>query len=220
MSVTPSERPKQRVRLDPDVRRQRILDAALTVFAEHGYDASMGDVADAAEITRPTLYHYFPTKADLFAVVVEHELTEALRFATPVLMTVEGDRVRLRALLDALLTFAQERPASVRLLLRTLDDDDPEVVHAFGSTRDSLLAAVTMLVPEEADLVGMSPDSARGRMLAEVLLGSFIAGMRWWRHEPDTPREDVLDVLTDVSWKGIGGIAASSRRRRKRSHGN
>ncbi|WP_327675553.1 TetR/AcrR family transcriptional regulator [Kitasatospora sp. NBC_00458] len=43
-----------------------ISDAAITLFLELGYDrVSVADVAAAAEVSKPTLFRYFPSKEDL-----------------------------------------------------------------------------------------------------------------------------------------------------------
>ena len=53
-------------------RRQSILSAAVDVFLRYGYArTTMGDVAEAAKLSRPTLYVLFPKKDDIFAAVVE-----------------------------------------------------------------------------------------------------------------------------------------------------
>ncbi|MFF6886212.1 TetR/AcrR family transcriptional regulator [Streptomyces sp. NPDC012421] len=46
--------------------RDAIGDAAVTLFFERGFDhVSVNDVAAAAEVSKPTLFRYFPTKEDL-----------------------------------------------------------------------------------------------------------------------------------------------------------
>ncbi|MFI8421053.1 TetR/AcrR family transcriptional regulator [Streptomyces sp. NPDC085479] len=46
--------------------RDAIGDAAVTLFLERGFDhVSVNDVAAAAEVSKPTLFRYFPTKEDL-----------------------------------------------------------------------------------------------------------------------------------------------------------
>ena len=46
--------------------RERILDAALTLFAEKGYDAtSMREIAEQLGITKAALYYHFDSKADI-----------------------------------------------------------------------------------------------------------------------------------------------------------
>ncbi|MEX0283155.1 MAG: TetR/AcrR family transcriptional regulator [Paracoccaceae bacterium] len=60
--TAPSRREQNRLE-----KQARILDAALQVFARAGYSgASMDAIAAEAEVTKPTVYHYFPSKDDLF----------------------------------------------------------------------------------------------------------------------------------------------------------
>ncbi|MFC3677542.1 TetR/AcrR family transcriptional regulator [Ferrovibrio xuzhouensis] len=50
-----------------EARRSRILAAATTLFANRGFaDVQMDDVARLAGMGKPTLYRYFPSKAELF----------------------------------------------------------------------------------------------------------------------------------------------------------
>ena len=64
-------------RLPPDERRRHLIDVALTVFAERGYtDTELADIAEAAGIRRPLLYHYFGGKEDVYVVVLEHAWAE------------------------------------------------------------------------------------------------------------------------------------------------
>jgi AcrR family transcriptional regulator len=52
--------------------RTAILDSALSLFAERGYDGvGVQEVAENAGITKPTLYHYFGSKQGLLEALVE-----------------------------------------------------------------------------------------------------------------------------------------------------
>jgi AcrR family transcriptional regulator len=67
-------------------RRAAIIQAALELFAERGYDATtIADIAAAAEVAPRTVAIYFPTKQDIamaeFGQTVD-ELTRALRERT------------------------------------------------------------------------------------------------------------------------------------------
>jgi AcrR family transcriptional regulator len=46
--------------------RDVIADAAISLFLAHGFDqVSVNDIAEVAEVSKPTLFRYFPTKEDL-----------------------------------------------------------------------------------------------------------------------------------------------------------
>lgn len=46
--------------------RRQLAATALELFLERGFDAvSVADVAAAAEVSKPTLFRYFPSKEDL-----------------------------------------------------------------------------------------------------------------------------------------------------------
>lgn len=60
-----------------DEVRRRILDAALEVFAEGGYDgATNAAIAERAGVAAAGIYRYYPSKADLFAAVVTPDIAE------------------------------------------------------------------------------------------------------------------------------------------------
>ncbi|WP_334115811.1 TetR/AcrR family transcriptional regulator [Ligilactobacillus sp.] len=52
--------------------RQRILDKALELFSERGYDSvSVGEIAKAVGIKAPSLYNHFPGKQAIFDAIIE-----------------------------------------------------------------------------------------------------------------------------------------------------
>ena len=57
MSAQATTRRKRAAHLGPERRRPEVLDAALALFLEHGYDgASMQAIADGAGVTKPVVY--------------------------------------------------------------------------------------------------------------------------------------------------------------------
>lgn len=101
--------------------RAEIVDAALALFATQGFDAtSMEQVADAAQVSRRTVYRYFATKDDL---------------------VFESPRKWLQVLND---TIETRRPdeATRNLLQRALRD----VAQFIESDRDTVIAGFSILV--------------------------------------------------------------------------
>ena len=58
--------------------KQKIIETALTLFSERGYDAvSVGEIAGAVGIKAPSLYNHYPSKQAIFDAIVE---TTALQY--------------------------------------------------------------------------------------------------------------------------------------------
>jgi TetR/AcrR family transcriptional regulator len=98
--------------------RQRILGHAVRLFAHHGYGStSVREVAEAAGITKPTLYYHFGSKEGLFRAIVDDRM-DALQEL--VRSTVEGPGPaldRLRTFLEVYLLGALEDTDTVRFML-------------------------------------------------------------------------------------------------------
>ena len=61
------------------LKRQRIIEAALAVFSELGYEgASLDEIAKRAEVSKPTLYQYFGNKEKLFSSVLEETASKII----------------------------------------------------------------------------------------------------------------------------------------------
>jgi AcrR family transcriptional regulator len=64
-------------------RRLHIIDAALTCFAEHGWDGTTtAAICRSAGIGSGTFFHYFPTKASVMSEVIKTGTAETTRFFT------------------------------------------------------------------------------------------------------------------------------------------
>jgi AcrR family transcriptional regulator len=65
--------------MSPPTPRDRILQAAMTVFRRHGFRrSSIEETAEAAGLTRQALYHHFKSKEALFRAVIERVHEAAL----------------------------------------------------------------------------------------------------------------------------------------------
>ena len=68
----------RRPRADALRNRQRLIDAAVQVFAEQGLDVAVAEIARRAGVGTATLFRNFPTKDDLIYAVIEARVTELL----------------------------------------------------------------------------------------------------------------------------------------------
>jgi AcrR family transcriptional regulator len=98
--------------------RDRILQAAMVVFAERGYHrATVDDIVTASESSKGSFYHYFQNKQAIFLHLLDHlaELVEGgVEFA---IGSEEGALAKVEAALRIVLEVAAERRDLARLLL-------------------------------------------------------------------------------------------------------
>jgi AcrR family transcriptional regulator len=85
-----------------DDTRERIMVAAERLFARSGYDkTSTKDIAEAARLTPPALYHYFDSKESLFVATLEDRASKLMAKLEAGAASQVGILDKLCALLDA-----------------------------------------------------------------------------------------------------------------------
>ncbi|WP_369273379.1 TetR/AcrR family transcriptional regulator [Streptomyces sp. R11] len=116
--MTPSAPTPAYRRLSVEERRTQLLNAALTLFAHRApEDVSLDDVAEAAGVSRPLVYRYFPGgKQQLYEAALRSAAEELQHcFDEP----LEGPLVpRLSRALDRYLTFVDQHDAGFSALLQ------------------------------------------------------------------------------------------------------
>ena len=121
-------------------RRQRVIDAAMELGAEGGYDAvQMRDVAGEASVALGTLYRYFPSK-DQLLVAALNEWAEDMR-----------DRLRARPPRGE--TNADRVATVLRSTVRALEKQ-PKLSSAFVSALSSLDAEEPGSIERAAQVYG------------------------------------------------------------------
>lgn len=105
--------------------RDKILDGAEVLFARRGFSGvGMREVADAAGLSKSSLFHHFSTKVELYAAVVGRIL-ELIEVGLLRGLAQGGTPLeRVDRWIDTLIDILVEHPNSARLLLRSLFEDD------------------------------------------------------------------------------------------------
>ena len=112
--------------LSPGDKRERLLSAAGDVFARHGLDAPMSEVAEAAGAGVASVYRCFPSKHDLLASLVAQRMDEIAGAAVDALAR-SGDR--WSALTDLLTGLVNNQSADNFLgEARVAVAENPEVI--------------------------------------------------------------------------------------------
>lgn len=93
--ATTTHQPRPRTKRRP-YRRQQILDAAITLFAERGYhDTGMNDIGAIVGITGPGIYRHFPSKEAILEAAIEDAAEQMLTQVRQIAEGTEDPRERL-----------------------------------------------------------------------------------------------------------------------------
>jgi len=151
--------------------RTLILNKALDLFAERGYDAvGVQEVCEAAGVTKPTLYHYYGSKRGLLSALVS-ERAEPFRARLAEAASYRHDLPQsLLQVAEEYFRFASAEPKLYRLLLALWfvvpSSEAFQVVLAFNIAQQELIE--TMFSLAEADHGNMR---GRHRIYAASFLG-------------------------------------------------
>jgi AcrR family transcriptional regulator len=160
-------------------RRQRLLDAALEVFTQHGYsDTAVDQVARASETSKGGLYFHFPSKQALFLALLD-EASDALLHRVEQAMARESDPLARgdAALREVLRAFGEHR-----LLARLLLVEAPGAGKEFDTRLDTLHTAFATLIAacfDEAVARGQLPPFDTG-LAAQAWYGAIDHVVRRW----------------------------------------
>ena len=204
-----AERAK-RQRLKPEVRREKLLEAATEVFAERGYEgARVEQIADVAQVSPGLLYRHFEGKQELYEellLLANRQLLEHLaQAAAPNLPT---DQRVLRGL-DAFFGFVEGHRNLWRLIMK--DVVEPEIAAIREDVVRRSVALVATLAAQEQDFGGTQPHERELEMVSVMLVGSVVSLAAWWMDHPKVPRNVIVAVAMESLWVGLERARAGER---------
>jgi AcrR family transcriptional regulator len=178
----------RRPRADAIRNRERVLEAAKTVFSAGGPDASLEAVARRAGVGIGTLYRHFPTREALFEAVYRREVQQLIELAEQ--LKSEAEPVdALRRWLRSNVALVATKKGMLAALALTVHGSSELYAHTF----DRLTKAVGALL-ERAVAAG----EIRADISPEDLVRALI-GMCYMHDQPGWQKSVVrlLDVFVD-----------------------
>ena len=178
-------------RLEPDARREQILDCAVALFGERPYAAvSTTDIAREAGVARGLLNHYFGTKRDLYLEVVRKmvvlpELDDAEAVTGPL-------KTRVHYSVDWFLdTVSGYGKTFVAVTGAEGVGDDPEIEHILADADDAAARQVL-------ETLGVSADIPEHRAAIRAYGGMVKAAVREWIRGETLTRQQVHLLLSQA----------------------
>jgi AcrR family transcriptional regulator len=198
---------------DRTLKRERILGAGLSLFANAPYQSvTMDSVAAAAGVAKGTLYLYFESKEDLYLGILSDGLETIARNYQASVNPAASVADRLRRAIEVTLEFYDKR----RDLLRLMATEEPRMAEArnrlIDEWRERGVRFFTSLIEEGA---GAGIFRASDPLLATwAILGSMRSVMLYYG-----PRRPISEITTELSAQMLRSLAPESPNgHRKASH--
>jgi len=183
-------------------RREQLVNVGREVFAQKGYDAaSIEEIAQRADVSKPVVYEHFGGKEGLYAVVVDREVRDVLARITRSL-DADHPRQMLEQAAQAFLGYVEEEPEGFRILVR----DTPAVsaTGTFATLIGDIAAQVEYVLVDEFKRRGFEPKLAP--LYSRALVGMVALVGQWWL-DAGKPRRDLVAAhVVNLAWNGLKGL--------------
>lgn len=183
--------------------RETIVKVALDLFAKQRYEhTTITEIADAAEVSRRTIFAYFPTKEDILfhdKQEMHERLARALR-----------DRPKDATALDAARDFIIAgllNPDPTLALRKRIIASDPALRE---SSRARFAPLEQLIIAALAEELHAGPDDIRPKMIAAALSAAFNALHDSGTQSDEVSREQALAAVDNVIGFMRGGLDAIS----------
>lgn len=131
----------------PDIQRN-ILKRAAAVFAKIGYASStITDIAEAVELSRGALYHYFPSKDAILCAIINEHLCAYLDIIDAALKPDQASIEQLRAVTNGIVEFNTTRSPYEQVILLN------EINQLSGTDRDKMKGLERQILDRVSDLL-------------------------------------------------------------------
>lgn len=159
-------------------KRKLILDAAIRVFAEHGYHGSrVGDIAEDAGVAHGLLYHYFASKEDVLRTIFVENWGELIARFRAVEGSHEPAQDKLEGIAKILLRTWRNDPALVTVMVREVARSH-ELEGQVEDVREAFV--IIQRVIEEGQATGAFRPGVDARLASWVVYGALEEMLTGW----------------------------------------
>ena len=199
MTVAAEPAPARRGR--PGHSLDTLLDAAVALFNERGYEAtSMDELAARLGVTKSAIYHHVPSKVELLRLALDRAL-DALFALTEETGATTGPAIdRLEYVVrGSVRVLAAELPF-VTLLLRLRGNSEIERTALHRRREfDRVVTGLVRAAEHEGDVRG-DVDPA---VISRLLFGTVNSLTEWYRPDRGLTADDLADAVVAVTFAGL-----------------
>lgn len=186
-------------------RRDKILDFALMIFAEKGFqEATISEISKAAGVSDATVYEYFKTKEDLLFSIPEKIAEEAFRdFKEQTLPYLRGTESKIRGIVQGYMTLYENNPYySALIMLHLKSNRNFLKTDSYKKIRD--VARELLQCIQEGIDNGTFIKTTDPYLVRSMILGTIEhLCIRWHLMGAPSNLVEQVDPIVDIILKGI-----------------
>jgi AcrR family transcriptional regulator len=185
------------------VRKQQILDAALVLFHERGYDAtSTQDIADAVGLLKGSLYYHIPSKESVLFEIVRRAHEDLLALTDEALTLDAPPLERLRHLIARHCEYVAANTHAVTVFFteyRALDQPHRKVIVA---ERDEYEQRIRDLI-EQGQIEGEIAKDLMPKVTTMALLGMVNWLYQWYRDSGKLSGAEIGEQMAELAVRAL-----------------
>jgi AcrR family transcriptional regulator len=199
--MTPEETLSRRERKKQETR-QRLMEAALHLCREHGYDdTTVEQIAEAADVAKGTFFNYFETKDAILPALAEWRLRQLQQALLPEHGAPASPVARIKLALRLIADDPLINPQMAGHLFAAVSNQHWQEPHPVRAFLQLLAGQVT-----EAQTAGEIRDDLDPILIGGIIRAVFFQHLIMWHcgYRP-VPLRQLLDSVVDLLLEGIAG---------------
>ena len=190
-----------------EARRRQLLTAAHQVFVASGFHgASMDEIAEVAEVSKPVLYQHFPGKRELYIALLDEHMDEFSTLLSDAIASTSDNKLRVQATIAAYYEFISRDSQAFRLIFESDLLNDAEISGRIETFNARFARSIAQVISDDTTL-----PSAQALLMGRALAGMAQVSARYWVDMADeVPLEEASELVARLAWRGIGRFPKES----------
>lgn len=203
--VTTHPAAREEKKVAPDIKRKKIFEAALKVFAEKGYsNSTIDEIASISNVGKGSVYRYFKSKEDLLTQLLKEHYQEIFKMMNDIFSREQDVLKQIEEMIRAWVKFIEKNPIVYRLI-------QSEAITRSGAYRggfyDNFITQFPMFKERIVSLNQEKMLKTTNFYTVHYGILGFIDGVvhKWFRRGMDYPLSDEIPVILEVLFSGFAG---------------
>ncbi len=192
-----SYRSSDKTRQKKDAKRTAMMQSAVRIFAEKGYQAAtIRDIVNAADVAIGTFYFYFPDKETLFIHLYEETGDFLIQTLQQGINSRSSFPQQIKAALQSYVSIAVYEPSAVQLLLVSGAGGIPALAGKYAAFQEKMIRIWQRPLSEALNKNLVAPQN--DRRTAEALTGALNQVILSFLAHPEAD-EEAPTVVEDLT---------------------